>query len=140
MSLYDLFANSIAGMQAARRALDRSAEIVADPRQWGIDSGEPSGGASFAGILAGQMGGTGQSREGETGNSTPPVTGAPPGYAPLAGLGVGQSEGPQDIMDAIITALIAEKMYAANARLFAIENKIAGIIIHLGEEHPPADP
>ena len=140
MSIYDCFYDSIAGMHRAQGYLDQAARVIADPASWGMDSAGTSSatsstsGASFADILSGAMSRNGEGGTG-TGGGGNPATYTPPVSSALDGLGVGQGEGPQDIMDAMILALIAQRMYEANARIFAIQNKVVGIIIHLGEEN-----
>lgn len=134
MSIYDSFGCSIAGMREAQRILDMCAAYVADPRNWTGEEGQAvtaaESGMSFAQYLD-QANGTryGQSNPGHD-------SGKLSGNRALAGLGVGTNVdgGPTDIMDAIIKALIAQRMYEANARLFSIQNKVLGVLIHIGEE------
>jgi hypothetical protein len=146
MSIYDCFYDSIAGMHRAEGYLEQAASYIANPANWyeGSSSSAPataSSETSFSAILSNAMNSkVGQDGEpGESGGSSPPSTYAPPTANALDGLGVGQGQGPDSLLDAMVLALIAQRMYEANARMFAIENKIVGIIIHLGEENYRGD-
>lgn len=135
MSIYDCFYNSIAGMHRAEGYLEQAANYLAAPSTWGQDEAsvsQPS--TSFAVVLANAMNQQG-GRDGETGGDGGPVPYVPSPNKALDGLGVGEGQGPGSIMDAIVLAMIAQRMYEANARMFAIENRIVGIMIHLGEEN-----
>lgn len=134
MSIYDSFGCSIAGMREAQRILDMCSAFVANPANWTGGEGHPEtapeSGMSFAQYLD-QANGT------KYGTSNPGSdSGALSGNKALAGLGTGMSMdgAPTDIMDAITKALIAQRMYEANARLFSIQNKVLGVLIHIGEE------
>jgi len=134
-------AQSIAGMQAAQRILDESAAYLADPANWYGEPEKPKAPpyTTFAEYLANAAAGQGRDGEGTGGHpSTPPAT-IPPGSMAFDDLGVGAGEGPRDIMDAMLNAIIALRMYEANARMFSIEDRILGIIIHLGEENYRSD-
>jgi len=141
MSIYDCFFDSIAGMHRAQGYLEQAANYIADPGNWGQDSPpvSPAPATSFPAVLANAMRGQGDDGTGGTGNPGPTPPPVPSAGDGLKGLGVGESQGPNSLLDAMILAMIAQRMYEANARLFAIENKIVGIIIHLGELNPPPD-
>jgi len=137
MSIYDCFFDSIAGMHAAERYLGQAASYIANPGNWGMDSSSSSiqsADTSFSSVLANAMGQQG-AEGGYPGNGGNPAVYQPPAGNALEGLGVGEGQGPNSLLDAMVLALMAQRMYEANARMFAIENKIVGIIIHLGEEN-----
>jgi len=137
MSLYDYYGYSIAGMREAQRILDQSAAYLAKPENWYGDSckveSTPSPYSTFQEYLDNANSDWNGGSSGNGGSGHPGVA-VPPGYAPLDDLGVGMGTGPQSIFDAIINALIAVRMYEANARIFAIENKVVGILINIGKE------
>ena len=137
MSLYDCFFDSIQGLHRAEALLEQAARVIADPSKWASPSYElPS--QSFSNALVTSIGQQGRGDENKGGGVPPPVPGAgPPGR--LDGLGVGQNQGPLTLLDAMIAAMVAQRMYEANARMIAIENRIVGIIIHLGEENYRSD-
>jgi hypothetical protein len=133
MSLYDYFGHSIAGLRAAEALLDQAARIIADPAQWGMGSTEEvSPYATFDDYIASavndrQQGGV------NTGGGIVSAAKLPSGSSMMKDLGVGMGMGPSDILDAMIAALMAQRMYEANARLFDIENRVVGILVHIGE-------
>ncbi len=138
MSLYDYFGHSIAGLQKSQALLDQAAVYVANPANWGMElPATPSSYYSFEEYLsnAAAPGNCTSPNRDESRPPPPPSGRGVTAYTPLAGLGVGEGMAPQFILDAMICALMALRMYQANARMIAIENKVVGIIIHLGEEN-----
>ncbi len=137
MSLYDYFGYSIAGMRTAQGILDTCAAYLAKPENWygppaAAKTSSSSSGATFQEYLANAMNERGGEGPGNGGTGNPGQA-VPRGYAPVDDLRAGVPWAPQSIMDAIIYAMIAARMYEANARIFAIQNKVVGILINIGK-------
>jgi len=134
VSLYGYFDHSIAGLRAAEALLDQAARVIADPDQW-YGTAEQQAPSSFNELIATQLTAFGQRGPGPGGAESVKSVLPAPGFSMMDDLGVGMQMGPQDLLDAMIALIIAQRMYEANARVFAIENRVVGIIIHLGEEY-----
>ena len=134
MSIYDCFFDSIAGLRRAEALLEQATRVIANPETWAMGAQETPSYGTFSENLASKIGEQGRNGSGKGGGQEGGGGPVPPSLAALDGLGAGQSQGPMDLLDAMIAAMMAQRMYEANARMIAIENRLVGIIIHLGDE------
>ena len=126
MALIDMFASSFSGMQNGLSLLQQSARTIADPATWGTSSS-----TAFHEILTAQIaavsGNGGRDGEGRpTGTARIVYTRMTPDVQGMAPSG-------DDLLGAMVNALIARRIIEANARMISIENSVVWTIIDLGK-------